>query len=67
MSVTSAILWDHQGQKSGLFVLFSKLGTYCVLIICRMDGWDGAKWREEAAIELATKDMNLNLRLVKKV
>lgn len=54
-----------KARNQVFFVLFSKLRTYYVLIICQMDGWMNGKKR--AAIELATKDMNLNLRSVKKV
>lgn len=51
--------------RNQVFFVFSKLRTYYVLIICQMDG--GMNGKKRAALELATKDMNLTLRLVKKV
>lgn len=65
MSVTSPILWEHQGQKHGLFCFIFKLRTYCVLIVCQMDGWmDGwTNGEKRAATELTTKDMDLSLSL----
>ena len=64
MSVTSAIS-SRPEIRSFLFCFQSLEPIVCSLYVRWMDGWmDGEK---RAATELATKDMNLNLRLIKKV
>lgn len=51
--------------RSFLFCFQSLEPIVCSLYVRWMDGWMNGE--KKAAIELATKDMNLNLRLVKKV